>query len=67
MSTAGGFSVGKRVALFKVDGYRRHFTHRAYDLTPDGRFVFIRDGRPARGDLVMVDNWASELASRLRK
>jgi serine/threonine-protein kinase len=67
VSTAGGFSVGKRVALFKVDGYRRHFTHRAYDLTPDGRFVFIRDGRPARGDLVMVDNWASELASRLRK
>ena len=67
VNTAAGFSIGKRRALFGVDAYRRHFTHRAYDVMPDGRFVLIRDGHPLAGDLVMVDNWTSELASRLRK
>jgi eukaryotic-like serine/threonine-protein kinase len=67
VNTAAGFSIGKRRALFGVDAYRRHFTHRAYDVMPDGRFVLIRDGYPLAGDLVRVDNWTSELAARLRK
>ena len=67
VDTAGGFSIGKRRALFRVDAYRRHYTHRAYDVMPDGRFVLIRDGRSLPGELVMVDNWTSELAARLRQ
>ena len=67
VNTVGGFSIGKPRPLFKVDAYRRHFTHRAYDVLPDGRFILIRDGRPLPGDLVMVDNWMSEIAARLGK
>ena len=49
-------------------GYRHHFTHRAYDVLPDGQhFILIRDAAPANADLVIVDNWTSELATRLRK
>jgi serine/threonine-protein kinase len=68
VSTSGAFSVGTRRVLFNVDAYRRHFTHRAYDVLPDNqRFVMIRDVGPVAGELVMVDNWTSELVARLRR
>jgi len=68
VSTSGAFSVGARRVLFNVGAYRRHFTHRAYDVLPDNqRFVMIRDVGPLAGELVMVDNWTSELVARLRK
>jgi len=68
VSTSGGFSAGKREVLFRLDGYRHHFTHRAYDVMPDGkRFIVIRDAPPANADLVLVDHWTTELAARLRK
>jgi Tol biopolymer transport system component len=66
--TTGGFRVGNRRVLFRLDGYRRHFTHRAFDVTSDGQhFLMIRDGAPVAGDLVIVDNWFSDLAARLPK
>jgi len=68
VSTTGGFRVGNRRVLFRLDGYRRHFTHRAFDVTSDGQhFLMIRDGAPVAGDLVIVDNWFSDLAARLPK
>ena len=68
VSTANGFRLGNRRVLFNVRGYRRHFTHRAYDLTPDGQnFIMIKENPPAPGDLVLVDNWFSDLTARLRK
>ena len=68
VSTTGGFEVGNRRVLFHLGGYRRHFTHRAYDVLPDGQhFVMIKEGPPLTGDLVLVDNWFSDLAARLPK
>jgi serine/threonine-protein kinase len=68
VSAAGGFSTGKRQVLFRMDGYRRNFSHRGYDVTPDGkRFLLIREIPGANADLVMVENWTTELAARLRK
>ena len=68
VTTADGFKVGNRRTLFSVSGYRRHFTHRAYDVLPDGKhFVMIKEGPPLTGELVLVDNWFSDLAARLPK
>ena len=68
VSTAGGFSTGKRQVLFRIDGYRRNFSHRGYDVTPDGRqFLLIREIPGANADFVLVENWATELAAQLRK
>jgi Tol biopolymer transport system component len=67
VSTANGFRLGSRRVLFNVAGYRRHLTHRAYEVTPDGKqFIMIRQHPPASGDLVIVDNWFSDLAARLK-
>jgi hypothetical protein len=53
--------------LFNVRGYRRHFTHRGYDVMPDGKqFIMIREIALAPGDLVIVDNWFPDLTARLR-
>jgi serine/threonine-protein kinase len=68
VSTAGGFSTVKRQVLFRMDGYRRNFSHRGYDVTPDGKqFVLIREIPGANADLVIVENWTTELAARLRR
>ena len=68
VTTADGFKVGNRRTLFSVSGYRRHFTHRAYDVLPDGKhFVMIKQGPPLTGELALVDNWFSDLAARLPK
>jgi serine/threonine-protein kinase len=68
VSTTEGFRVGNRRALFPLDGYRRHFTHRAFDVTADGQhFIMIKDGAPVAGNLVVVDNWFADLAARLRR
>ena len=66
VNTTAGFSTGKRQVLFGTEGYRRNFSHRGYDVTPDGRrFVMIHDVGRATGDLVMVDNWLAEAKRRL--
>jgi serine/threonine-protein kinase len=67
VSSSNGFTVGKRQVLFHTGGYRHHYTHRAYDVMPDGQhFIMIRDGAPLAGDLVIVDHWTTELAARLK-
>ena len=67
VSTANGLRIGSRRVLFNLHGYRRHFTHRAYDVTPDGKhFIMIREHPPLPGDLVLVDNWFTDLSARLR-
>ena len=49
-----------------LEGYRRHLSHRSYDVTPDNKhFIMIRDGAPVAGDLVIVENWFSDLTARL--
>jgi serine/threonine-protein kinase len=68
VSTSEAFASGRQRALFSIRGYRRHYTHRAYDILPDNQhFVMIRNGAPPRGNLVIVDNWVADLATKLRK
>ena len=68
VSTDPTFRVGNRRVLFHIGPYRRHFTHRAYDVLPDGKhFVMIKEGPPPTGDLVLVENWFSDLAARVPK
>ncbi len=68
VSTTGTFSSGNHHALFDVSAYRRHPTHRAYEVLPGSqRFLMIRNGAATTGDLVLVDNWFAELATRLRR
>ena len=61
VTTGPSFVTGARKALFDVRPYRRHFTHRAYDVLPDGNFVMIHEGMRGAGDLVLVENWFAEL------
>jgi Tol biopolymer transport system component len=68
VSTTPTFTVGQQRTLFSVEEYRRHATHRAYDLMPDDQhFLMIRGGPTALGDLVIVDNWFEELKAKLKK
>ncbi len=68
VSTTPSFASGPLRTLFSVAGYRRHPTHRAYDVLPDDqRFVMIRGGAAAAGELVQVDNWFDELKAKLKK
>jgi serine/threonine-protein kinase len=68
VSTSGLFASGKQQTLFSLRDYRRHYTHRAYDILPDNQhFVMIRNGAPPRGNLVIVDNWVADLAAKLGK
>jgi eukaryotic-like serine/threonine-protein kinase len=39
----GGFEIASRTRLFVEPEYAFDLTHRYYDVTPDGRFVMIRD------------------------
>jgi serine/threonine-protein kinase len=67
-AAAGGFTAGKPQVLMRLEGYRRHTSHRAYDVTPDNQhFLMIREGAPLAGDLVIVDNWFSDLTARLQR
>ena len=68
VSTTPSFASGPLRSLFSVAGYRRHPTHRAYDVLPDDqRFVMIRGGASAGGELVQVDNWFDELKAKVKK
>jgi hypothetical protein len=63
VSTSSGFVVGARKTLFSVAPYKRHPTHRAYEVLPDGQhFLMIREGLRGVGELVMVENWLSDVA-----
>ncbi len=67
VNTTNGFSMGERHTLFNVAAYGRHPSHRAYAVMPDNQhFLMIRRGAAANGDLVMVDNWFTELSATVR-
>jgi len=58
--------LGREVALFSTAGYFRGDGHAMYDVTPDDqRFVMLRSRADAVGtELILVDNWAEDLAER---
>ncbi|MGH7712142.1 MAG: hypothetical protein ACREOG_12700, partial [Gemmatimonadaceae bacterium] len=61
------FNVGQHRSIFSVERYRRHPTHRAYDVLPgNSGFVMIRDGSTLTSDMVLVDHWFAELRQKLR-
>jgi Tol biopolymer transport system component len=53
--TSSRLRVRDRTALFPVVSYEEASPHANYDVTPDGRFVFIRNA-PLR-ELVYLQNW----------
>jgi serine/threonine-protein kinase len=70
VTTAGGkFATGHATRLFDYAPYSGRLGP-DYDLTPDGqRFLMIRsaeDSPASRAQLVLVQNWTTELESRLR-
>ena len=66
VNTSSVVTVGKSHVLFSTAPYRRHPTHRAYVVLPgDQGFVMIRDGSANTHDLVLVDNWFTELQQKM--
>jgi serine/threonine-protein kinase len=70
VETRGRFRAGNAQALFD-DAYAGHASSNAraqYDVTPDGRFVFVEappvESAPNR--LVLIPNWSRELEAKLR-
>lgn len=67
VTTAPTFRVDGEDLLFAMgDDYRREDVHRAYDVTQDDkRFVMLRiverEQAEARSDLILVENWFTEL------
>jgi serine/threonine-protein kinase len=66
------FSAGPPRALFSTTGYAKSPGNRAYDVTPDDqRFVMLRlvadSAAPPPAQLVFVDNWLRELATKLKR
>jgi hypothetical protein len=65
------FTLGEQRQLFNAGGYLSNNTHRAYAITPDGsRFAFMRfTGQAASGpaNVVLVENWFTELSARVRR
>ncbi len=62
VNTSAGFALGARHTLFDLRPFKGHPTHRAYEVMPDGQhFLMIHEGVRGSGDLVMVDNWFTEL------
>jgi hypothetical protein len=53
--------------LFSVAGYHREPNSRAYDTTPDGRFVMLPGTSLTIGSPVLVENWVAELRRKLKK
>lgn len=70
VGTSGTSSLilGEHRALFSVGAYRRFHSHRAYDVRPgNAGFLMIRDGSPLASDLVLVDNWFTELRAKMAR
>ena len=53
--------------LFAVSEYHRESNSRAYDVTPDGRFVMLRGTSLTGGSPVLVENWVAELKRKLKR
>jgi serine/threonine-protein kinase len=64
------FAAGNAQTLFDARMYTADGT-RAYDVSPDGRFILIKDGatadsKQAPAGIIVVLNWLEELEARLR-
>ncbi len=51
-----------RTPLFEMSEYEAAVPHANYDVTPDGKFVLISQGRLS--EMVLVQNWPEDIASR---
>jgi eukaryotic-like serine/threonine-protein kinase len=61
IATSPELRVASRQMLFKVDDYESASPHANYDVTPDGKFIFVRTARAA--ELIYIQNW-TELVRR---
>jgi len=66
-TTQPTFAVGHQSVLFKSANYLRDDSHREYDVSPDDRrFLMVRPrSTGANANLVMVENWFTELVEKV--
>jgi len=60
--TSPVFAVVSRTPLFDMSEYEAAVPHANYDVTPDGKFVLISQGRLS--EMVLVQNWTDEIRRR---
>jgi serine/threonine protein kinase len=60
--TSPMFAVVSRTPLFDMSEYEAAVPHANYDVTPDGKFVLISQGRLS--EMVLVQNWTDEIRRR---
>ena len=53
--------------LFSARPYAPDLHHSNYDVGPDGRFLMLRTVSTGGGELILVDNWLTELSAMLKK
>ncbi len=65
VTTAGGFTVRSRRALFSMDRFEQGLGAVAYDVLPGGDFLMLerRDAGPGRAHVVFVNQWRALLAA----
>ncbi len=64
---ASSFVVGPKRVLFSARPYAPDLHHSNYDVGPDGRFLMLRTVSTGGGELILVDNWLTELSAMLKK
>ncbi|HET8624782.1 MAG TPA: hypothetical protein VFM14_14555, partial [Gemmatimonadales bacterium] len=62
VETSPAFAVAKRTPLFDMSEYEAAVPHANYDVTADGGFVMVSQGRLS--DMVVVQNWTEEARRR---
>jgi serine/threonine-protein kinase len=62
VETSPAFAVVKRIPLFDMSEYEAAVPHANYDVTADGGFVMVSQGRLS--DMVVVQNWPEEARRR---
>jgi serine/threonine-protein kinase len=60
--TSPVFTVLSRTPLFDMSEYEAAVPHANYDVTLDGKFVLISQGRLS--EMVLVQNWPADISSR---
>jgi Tol biopolymer transport system component len=67
VNTASGFSVVSTEVLFNVGGYVRDGGFHVYEQEPGGNRFMMLKKVVFPGQLVLVDNWFTELREKLKK
>jgi hypothetical protein len=67
VTTQPTFAVGHQAVLFQGAAFLRDDSHREYDVSPDDRrFLMVRPRNTgANANLVMVENWFTELVEKV--